>query len=288
MNIQSLNCHWSVLLDQILFNLTDKRKRRWKEGWGGGDYSREAIIFNISIKGEHFDIRGRRLMEGRLLFKEIRYLSHYHEILFVLNFYWGYDLGTSYLEWGCLYSNGYLERVYLGWTTVHPALLVENGLKSRPEWSAQSRLMVWSCWLLWPYLNSVGCWCSTTALVLELHPVFLSIKKKQTMLFQAKEPCVVWGNQLSCPKDISPKIRLSKTRVILTEMLIYVVQSFNISRDITLVLFDITSVENDFQATWQYTGVRPFISSKGCLGKGLLIWPKAVSVSFCGNVFLLW
>ena len=66
------------------------------------------------------------------------------------------------------------------------------------------------------------------------------------MLFQAKEPCVVWGNQSSCPKDISPKIRLSKTRVILTEMLIYVVQS---SRDITLVLFDITSVENDFQAT---------------------------------------
>ena len=74
------------------------------------------------------------------------------------------------------------------------------------------------------------------------------------MLFQAKEPCVVWGNQSSCPKDISPKIRLSKTRVILTEMLIYVVQSFNILRDITLVLFDITSVENDFQATWQYTG----------------------------------
>ena len=69
------------------------------------------------------------------------------------------------------------------------------------------------------------------------------------MLFQAKEPCVVWGNQSGCLKDISPKIRLSKTRVILTEMLIYVVQSFNISRDITLVLFDITSVENDFQAT---------------------------------------
>ena len=108
------------------------------------------------------------------------------------------------------------------------------------------------------------------------------------MLFQAKELCVVWGNQSSCPKDISPKIRLSKTRVILTEMLIYVVQSFNILRDITLVLFDITSVENDFQATWQYTGVRPFISSKGCVGKGLLIWPKAVSVSFCGNVLLLW
>ena len=37
----------------------------WGEG-GGGDYTREAIIFNISIK------RGR-LFEGRLLFKEIQY-----------------------------------------------------------------------------------------------------------------------------------------------------------------------------------------------------------------------
>ena len=43
----------------------DKRKRRWWEGWGGGDYSREATILNISIKGG-------RLFEGRLLFKEIR------------------------------------------------------------------------------------------------------------------------------------------------------------------------------------------------------------------------
>ena len=33
---------------------------------GGGNYTREAIIFNISIK------RGR-LIEGRLLFEEIRY-----------------------------------------------------------------------------------------------------------------------------------------------------------------------------------------------------------------------
>ena len=44
----------------------DKRKRRWREGWGGGgDYSREAIILNISIKGG-------RLLEGRLLLEEIR------------------------------------------------------------------------------------------------------------------------------------------------------------------------------------------------------------------------
>ena len=33
-----------------------ERKRRWREGWmgvggGGSDYSREAIILNITIKG---------------------------------------------------------------------------------------------------------------------------------------------------------------------------------------------------------------------------------------------
>ena len=35
---------------------------------GGGDYSREAIILNISTKEG-------RLIEGRLLFEEIRYLK---------------------------------------------------------------------------------------------------------------------------------------------------------------------------------------------------------------------
>ena len=46
----------------------DKRKRRWRKGRGRGDYSREAIILSICIKG-------RRLIEGRLLFEEIRYLT---------------------------------------------------------------------------------------------------------------------------------------------------------------------------------------------------------------------
>ena len=36
---------------------------------GGGDYSREAIIFNIFVKGG-------RLIKGRLLFKEIRYMMN--------------------------------------------------------------------------------------------------------------------------------------------------------------------------------------------------------------------
>ena len=43
---------------------------------GGGDYSREVIISNISIKGAGGDYsRGRRLIEGRLIFEEIRYTS---------------------------------------------------------------------------------------------------------------------------------------------------------------------------------------------------------------------
>ena len=52
----------------MYFNLTegDKRKRRWREGRGRGNHSREAIISSISVKG-------RRLIEGRLLFEEIRY-----------------------------------------------------------------------------------------------------------------------------------------------------------------------------------------------------------------------
>ena len=63
LNIQSLNHHWSVLLDEIPLQL-DKEgiKERENDETGGGwgdDYSRETIISNISIKG------GRRwLFEG--------------------------------------------------------------------------------------------------------------------------------------------------------------------------------------------------------------------------------
>lgn len=137
--------------------------------------------------------------------------------------------------------------MHLGWTTVHVALLAEHGFKSRPEWSVPARLGVRSCWLLWPYLSSVGCWCSTAAFVLELHHS-LSIKKKNMLC--ALRPWVFQGNRSSCPKDISPKIRLSKTRVILPEMLIYVVQSLNISRDITLVLSDITLIQLRMTFGW--------------------------------------
>ena len=43
----------------------DKRKRRGREGRGGGGYLREAILLSIFLKGG-------RLIEGRLLFEEIR------------------------------------------------------------------------------------------------------------------------------------------------------------------------------------------------------------------------
>ena len=48
-----------------IFILRGRGKRKWRGE--GGDYSREAIILNISVKGG-------RLIEGRLLFEEIRYL----------------------------------------------------------------------------------------------------------------------------------------------------------------------------------------------------------------------
>ena len=68
----------------------DKRKRRWREEWAGGDYSREAIVLNISVRaGRLFKgddcfkyfrqsgaiIQGRRLIEGLLLFEEKRYVQ---------------------------------------------------------------------------------------------------------------------------------------------------------------------------------------------------------------------
>ena len=46
--------------------------------WGGGDYSWGAITLNISVS-RGVIIRGSRLIEGRLIFKQIRYtmLSHH-------------------------------------------------------------------------------------------------------------------------------------------------------------------------------------------------------------------
>ena len=67
-----MNHHSSVLLDQIPLQLDKegiKEREDGDRGEGGGgpwgDYSREATILNIYIKGE-------RLFESRLLFKEIR------------------------------------------------------------------------------------------------------------------------------------------------------------------------------------------------------------------------
>ena len=73
---QSLNHHWSVLLDQIPLQLDREgiKGKKMARRVGRGDYSREAIILNISIKegwGESI-IRRRWSIEGRLLFEEIR------------------------------------------------------------------------------------------------------------------------------------------------------------------------------------------------------------------------
>ena len=51
-NFQSLNHHWSVLPDQIPLQLDREKIREREDGErGGGVYSKEAIILNISIKG---------------------------------------------------------------------------------------------------------------------------------------------------------------------------------------------------------------------------------------------
>ena len=59
-NFQSLNRHWSVLLDQIPLQLDREGIKESEDGMRsgeGGDYPREAIILDISIKGA-------RLFEG--------------------------------------------------------------------------------------------------------------------------------------------------------------------------------------------------------------------------------
>ena len=113
-------------------------------------------------------------------------------------------MGVSVFEW--------LLRKGVPWVDhCPPSSVSREWAQSRPEWSAQSRLMVWSCWLLWPYLNSVGCWCSTTALVLELHPVFLSIKKKnKPCCFKQKNLVLSGVTSQVVPKTSHPKLGCPK------------------------------------------------------------------------------
>ena len=53
----------------------EKRKRRWREGWGGGGrlFERGDYFKYFWLRWEGAIIRVRRLIEGRLLFEEIRY-----------------------------------------------------------------------------------------------------------------------------------------------------------------------------------------------------------------------
>ena len=70
---QSLNCHWSVLLDQTPLQL-DREGIKEREGGkrgGGGRLSEGGDYFQyFRLRGAI--IRGRRLIEGRLLFEETR------------------------------------------------------------------------------------------------------------------------------------------------------------------------------------------------------------------------
>ena len=71
-NFQSLNHHWSFLLDQIPLQLDRERIKKTEDGEIG---VKGGIILNITIKRGAI-IRGRRLMEGWLLFEGIRYNNH--------------------------------------------------------------------------------------------------------------------------------------------------------------------------------------------------------------------
>ena len=51
----------------------DKRNRRRQEGWGGGWRLFEGGDYFKHFRLKEAIIQGRRLIEGRLLFEEIRY-----------------------------------------------------------------------------------------------------------------------------------------------------------------------------------------------------------------------
>ena len=78
-NVQSLNRHWSVLLDQIQLQLDRegiKEREDGERGRGGGG----GAIIRVFEGGDYFKylhqrgaiIRGRPSIEGQLLLEEIR------------------------------------------------------------------------------------------------------------------------------------------------------------------------------------------------------------------------
>ena len=75
-NFQSLNRHWSVLLDQIPLQFDRDRIKENEMARGlAGYYSKEAIILNISIKGgrlfEGGDLPRHGYFRGNTVYKEL-------------------------------------------------------------------------------------------------------------------------------------------------------------------------------------------------------------------------
>ena len=82
---QSLNRHWSVLLDQTL--LVDKKREEGQRGWGGGgDYSREkSILKNFRWGGDYSRDRYYSRKYGIHHFSFTSLQSHYLEKKCYLN-----------------------------------------------------------------------------------------------------------------------------------------------------------------------------------------------------------
>ena len=96
---------------------------------GGGDYSRKAIILNISVKGGRL-FGGRRLIEGRLLFEEIRYHAIKETLLLETPDHYGHlAITDNSLLWTPPYC-GHLT-IYITDTYGHPAIM-DNSLLRTP------------------------------------------------------------------------------------------------------------------------------------------------------------
>ena len=81
-NFQSLNLHWSVLLDQIPLQLEregiKEREDGERGGWGGGIVRGSHLLKYFHQRGAI--IQGKWLIEGWLLFNDIQYIWLTHDL----------------------------------------------------------------------------------------------------------------------------------------------------------------------------------------------------------------
>ena len=165
----SLNCDWSVLLDQTLLWLGRegiKEREEGKRGGGGGglfeggDYFKYFRLNSSLLRGILFE---RRLIEGRLFFEEIRYiLFHWvggpetvNKHMIIVLFFWqsNYAFMASFASFRERFSSGAV-RVFPGpfdLTCMALGTLFSYGFPTKPcAGPCRSYDNLW--WITWHYI----------------------------------------------------------------------------------------------------------------------------------------